>query len=580
MSSISNIRRQMKNVARNYSEAQVKVREATSNDPWGPTTVLMGEIAELTYNPAAYNDIMTMLFKRLNDHGKNWRHVYKSLVLLDYLIKCGSDKVIKQCQDSIFNIETLRDFQHIEENRDQGLNVREKAKQIINLLKDEKKLKEERQKQQATQRKFRQQNYSLHSESTSMGPRKHSELEDARPASAGEEEIQLQIALALSREECEKEEEMRKREQMGLQIALEESKKEVAAGSSSLASGQTDLFGDQLNFNSDNKPSASKQQTTSIIDDLLSLDFGESTLESQKVNNMGGTIPINNDPWAPSGSALTTLTTDPFANIQMKPQTADPWNSASTTIPSNITTSNSHINDPWNNLPSSSNVPSIVPTATAHPELSTSLNSKTDSWAPGTLITSSKINSHPTSVLPSMVPENNVKFDPWNDMPNTNSNPDLLNKTKTSSVDDPWGQVSSSTLSTTPTTGMTSSKVINDPWSVPSDDVNLLGSSIVKNDGNSSSVLPESKINQQRKNVKTPESFLGANSSLVNLDNLMGAPSTTAKTTNNPFLDLVQPTTPNPFHAQQGPSPSLNQMMQSQKPAAVNQQNNDLFSLF
>uniref|UniRef100_A0A0N5C331 ENTH domain-containing protein n=1 Tax=Strongyloides papillosus TaxID=174720 RepID=A0A0N5C331_STREA len=580
MSSISNIRRQMKNVARNYSEAQVKVREATSNDPWGPTTVLMGEIAELTYNPAAYNDIMTMLFKRLNDHGKNWRHVYKSLVLLDYLIKCGSDKVIKQCQDSIFNIETLRDFQHIEENRDQGLNVREKAKQIINLLKDEKKLKEERQKQQATQRKFRQQNYSLHSESTSMGPRKHSELEDARPASAGEEEIQLQIALALSREECEKEEEMRKREQMGLQIALEESKKEVAAGSSSLASGQTDLFGDQLNFNSDNKPSASKQQTTSIIDDLLSLDFGESTSESQKVNNIGGTMPIGNDPWAPSGSTLTTLTTDPFANIQMKPPTVDPWNSASTTIPSNVTTSNSHINDPWNNLPSSSNVPSIAPTAPAHPELSTSLNSKTDSWAAGTLITSSKMNSQPNSVLQSMAPENNVKFDPWNDMPNTNSNPDFLNKTKTSSVDDPWGQVSSSTLPTTTTTGLTSSKVVNDPWSVPSDDVNLLGSSIVKNDGNSSSVLPESKINQQRKNVKTPESFLGANSSLVNLDNLMGAPSTTAKTTNNPFLDLVQPTTPNPFHAQQGPSPSLNQMMQSQKPAAVNQQNNDLFSLF
>lgn len=45
-----------------------------------------------------------------------------------------------------------------------------------------------------------------------------SELEDARPASAGEEEMQLQIALALSREESEKEEELRKKDDIGLQV--------------------------------------------------------------------------------------------------------------------------------------------------------------------------------------------------------------------------------------------------------------------------------------------------------------------------------------------------------------------------
>ena len=36
-----------------------------------------------------------MIWKRLNDHGKNWRHVYKALVLLEYLIKTGSEKVGK-----------------------------------------------------------------------------------------------------------------------------------------------------------------------------------------------------------------------------------------------------------------------------------------------------------------------------------------------------------------------------------------------------------------------------------------------------------------------------------------------------
>ena len=87
------IRRTLKNVVRNYTEAQVKVREATSNDPWGPSSTLMSDIADLTYNVMAFTEIMQMIWKRLNDHGKNWRHVYKAMVLLDYIVKTGSEKV-------------------------------------------------------------------------------------------------------------------------------------------------------------------------------------------------------------------------------------------------------------------------------------------------------------------------------------------------------------------------------------------------------------------------------------------------------------------------------------------------------
>ena len=56
----------------------------------------MSEIADLTYNIEAFAQIMEMLWKRLNDHGKNWRHVYKSLVLIEYLIKTGSERVSLQ----------------------------------------------------------------------------------------------------------------------------------------------------------------------------------------------------------------------------------------------------------------------------------------------------------------------------------------------------------------------------------------------------------------------------------------------------------------------------------------------------
>lgn len=39
-----------KNYAKGFSDIQIKVREATSNDTWGPSGSLMNEIAQLTFN--------------------------------------------------------------------------------------------------------------------------------------------------------------------------------------------------------------------------------------------------------------------------------------------------------------------------------------------------------------------------------------------------------------------------------------------------------------------------------------------------------------------------------------------------
>lgn len=153
---VAGLRRNIKNIAHNYSDAQKKVREATSNDPWGPSSTLMAEIADLTYNVVAFTEIMQMIWKRLNDHGRNWRHVYKALVLLDYLIKTGTEKVGQQCKENIFAIQTLKDFQHLEEGKDQGLNVREKAKQLVVLLKDDERLRNERARALKAKERFAQ----------------------------------------------------------------------------------------------------------------------------------------------------------------------------------------------------------------------------------------------------------------------------------------------------------------------------------------------------------------------------------------------------------------------------------------
>ncbi|CAP27532.1 Protein CBR-EPN-1 [Caenorhabditis briggsae] len=363
--SISTIRRQVKNVAYNFSDAQVKVREATSNDPWGPSTALMSEIADLTHNPMAFTEIMSIVWKRLNDSGKNWRHVYKSLVLLDFLIKCGHEKVAQQCRENVFTIETLKDFQHVEDNRDQGLNIREKAKQITSLLADDERLKNERTRFILTRNKFKQNNPGPVGAESRRSNRHHitdaaldPEYEEARPSTATEEEMQLQIALALSREECEKADEMRKSDDARLQMALEESQKEA----------------DRLATTKQGTVS-SGQLTQSALDDLLSLGVGElvSGNNDQPSSSAWGMT----DPWgAPQSSAPLTSdqmfgsTNDPWASSTVaQPAVAsnsDPfaaWDAPAATAPATTTTSNSFdllggdLLSPTNSLTTSASAP-------------------------------------------------------------------------------------------------------------------------------------------------------------------------------------------------------------------------------
>lgn len=66
---------------------------------------------------------MDMLDKRLNDKGKNWRHVLKALKVLDYCLHEGSELVVTWGKQNIYIIKTLREFMYVdEEGRDVGQN--------------------------------------------------------------------------------------------------------------------------------------------------------------------------------------------------------------------------------------------------------------------------------------------------------------------------------------------------------------------------------------------------------------------------------------------------------------------------
>ncbi|KAK2053062.1 ENTH-domain-containing protein [Colletotrichum caudatum] len=148
--------RKVQNAVMNYTEMEAKVREATNNEPWGASSSLMQEIANGTFNYATLNEIMPMIYRRFTEKSaEEWRQIYKALQLLEFLIKHGSERVIDDARGHITLLKMLRQFHFIDQNgKDQGINVRNRAKELSELLGDVERIRTERKKARATKNKY------------------------------------------------------------------------------------------------------------------------------------------------------------------------------------------------------------------------------------------------------------------------------------------------------------------------------------------------------------------------------------------------------------------------------------------
>ncbi|KAJ3104911.1 Crossover junction endonuclease mus81 [Phlyctochytrium planicorne] len=113
-------------------------------------------------------EIMEVIYKRLQEPpSPTWRQTYKvgsckvpaptsqALQLLEYLIKNGSERVIDNAREHVYELKALRNFNYVDEKaKDQGINVRQRAKEIIDLLGDNAKIKEERRKAKENRAKY------------------------------------------------------------------------------------------------------------------------------------------------------------------------------------------------------------------------------------------------------------------------------------------------------------------------------------------------------------------------------------------------------------------------------------------
>lgn len=91
----------------------------------------------------------------LAEHFTNTHGYIQGLQLLEFLVKNGSERVIDDARSHLSLLKMLRQFHFIDLNgKDQGINVRNRSKELVELLSDVEKIRTERKKARGNRTKY------------------------------------------------------------------------------------------------------------------------------------------------------------------------------------------------------------------------------------------------------------------------------------------------------------------------------------------------------------------------------------------------------------------------------------------
>lgn len=219
------------------------------------------------------------------------------------------------------------------------------------------------------------------------------DIEFVRPQTIGEEELQLQLAIAMSKEEADQEDQKRRSDDVRLQLALSQSEQDFKK--------------------QDKKPE-------SHLVDLLDISFGAASVSSP---------PQSSDPWGLPSSSVPP---------QPQPRVNDIWSSKPA--------------DPWLPPPPSSSLASASLLSEAAGGAPISARTISPSANSSTSIEGWLQNVPPMAgavpVLPAKPTNNDLEgawsrppTDPWNSKPQTQQVPDPWKTSEKSEPLDPWAPV-------------------------------------------------------------------------------------------------------------------------------------------
>jgi epsin len=143
------------NQAKPKTDLEAKIYEVLSHKNWGSSSTLMNELARDTFDYEKFAVISQLMWEAMeNQRPAAWRVVFKGLTLLEHLIKNGSERCVDDARGHGHSLKSLLQFNYYEGTIDRGLGVREKSKQILEILGDDERIREERQKARKLREKF------------------------------------------------------------------------------------------------------------------------------------------------------------------------------------------------------------------------------------------------------------------------------------------------------------------------------------------------------------------------------------------------------------------------------------------
>lgn len=143
------------NQAKPKTDLEAKVYEVLSHKNWGASSTIMNEIARDTFDYEKFAVISQLMWEAMeNQRPAAWRVVFKGLSLLEHLIKNGSERCVDDARNHGHTLRALHQFNYYEGTIDRGLGVREKSKQLVEILADDERIREERQKAKQLREKF------------------------------------------------------------------------------------------------------------------------------------------------------------------------------------------------------------------------------------------------------------------------------------------------------------------------------------------------------------------------------------------------------------------------------------------
>mmetsp|Transcript_28506 Transcript_28506/g.59500 ORF Transcript_28506/g.59500 Transcript_28506/m.59500 type:complete len:688 (-) Transcript_28506:829-2892(-) len=152
---IRNLAEDAFNQAKPKTETEAKLYEILSHKNWGSSSTLLNEIARDTYDYDKFGIITTVMWESMEgQRPAAWRVVFKGLSLLEHLIKNGSERCVDDARNHGHSLRALQQFNYFEGTIDRGQGVREKTKQIMEMLSDDERVREERQKARKLREKF------------------------------------------------------------------------------------------------------------------------------------------------------------------------------------------------------------------------------------------------------------------------------------------------------------------------------------------------------------------------------------------------------------------------------------------